>query len=64
MAQPSRGAEGRIAAADAGGMPLLARVALAAGLGCLLAGAIYLLAVRGEALMLDLAAFSQRLFCF
>jgi len=45
-------------------MPLLARVALATGLGCLLAGAAYLLAVRGEALILDLAAFSQRIFCF
>jgi hypothetical protein len=64
MAQSSRSAEGRIAAAGARGMPLLARLALAAGLGCLLAGAAYLLAVRGEALILDLAAFSQRIFCF
>jgi len=64
MAQQSRSAERQIAAAGVGGMPLLARVALAAGLGCVLAGAAYLLAVRGEALILDLAAFSQRLFCF
>jgi len=63
MPQPSPSAERRIAAAGAG-MPLLARVALATGLGCLLAGAAYLLAVRGEALILDLAAFSQRIFCF
>jgi hypothetical protein len=30
----------------------------------LLAGALYLIAARGEALLLDLSAFSQRLFCF
>ena len=30
----------------------------------LLAGALYLVAVRGEALLLDLSAFSQRVFCF
>jgi hypothetical protein len=63
MAQPSPSVERRIAAAGAG-MPWLARLALATGLGCLLAGAAYLLAVRGEALILDLAAFSQRIFCF
>jgi len=32
--------------------------------GALLVGAAYLLAVRGEALILDLAAVSQRIFCF
>ena len=33
-------------------------------LAAVLAGAAYLIAVRGEALLLDLAAFSQRIFCF
>ena len=49
------------------GRPLLptgVRRALLAGVGLLLAGALYLVAVRGEALMLDLSAFSQRVFCF
>jgi hypothetical protein len=45
-------------------MPRALRTALLAVLGALLAGAAYLLAVRGEALMLDLAAVSQRIFCF
>ena len=38
------------------------RRALFAVLGLLLAGALYLIAVRGEALLLDLAAL--RAFCF
>ena len=38
------------------------RRALFAALGLLLAGAVYLIAVRGEALLLDLAAL--RAFCF
>ena len=38
------------------------RRALFAALGLLLAGALYLIAVRGEALLLDLAAL--RAFCF
>ena len=45
-------------------MPRALRTALLAGLGALLAGAAYLLAVRGEALILDLGAVSQRIFCF
>ena len=49
------------------GRPLLpagVRRVLLAGVGLLLAGALYLVAVRGEALLLDLSAFSQRVFCF
>jgi hypothetical protein len=38
------------------------RRALFAALGIVLAGALYLIAVRGEALLLDLAAL--RAFCF
>jgi hypothetical protein len=45
-------------------MPRVLRTSLLAGLGALLAGAAYLLAVRGEALILDLGAVSQRIFCF
>ena len=45
-------------------MPRVLRTGLLAGLGALLAGAAYLLAVRGEALILDLGAVSQRIFCF
>jgi hypothetical protein len=45
-------------------MPSVLRTGLLAGLGALLAGAAYLLAVRGEALILDLGAVSQRIFCF
>jgi len=45
-------------------MPLGLRRLLLALLGILLAGAAYLLMVRGEALIIDLAAFSQRIFCF
>ncbi|HZT48445.1 MAG TPA: hypothetical protein VFA64_10765 [Hyphomicrobiaceae bacterium] len=32
--------------------------------GLVFAGALYLIAVRGEALIVDLAAFSRSLFCF
>jgi hypothetical protein len=45
-------------------MPARVRRALFAGVGLLLAGALYLVAVRGEALLLDLTALSQRVFCF
>jgi hypothetical protein len=45
-------------------LPGPVRRVLLAALGLLLAGAIYLVAVRGEALLLDLTAFSQRVFCF
>ena len=43
-------------------LPSSVRRALFAALGLLLAGALYLVAVRGEALLLDLAAL--RAFCF
>ena len=45
-------------------LPAGVRGALLAVLGVLLASAIYLVAVRGQALLLDLAALSQRVFCF
>jgi len=45
-------------------MPAGVRRALFAALGIVLAGALYLIAVRGEALLADLSAFSQRIFCF
>ena len=45
-------------------MPAGVRRTLLAGVGLLLAGALYLVAVRGEALLLDLSALSQRVFCF
>jgi len=43
-------------------LPRGVRRALFAALGLVLAGALYLIAVRGEALLLDLAAL--RAFCF
>ena len=43
-------------------LPGRVRRVLFAALGLLLAGALYLVAVRGEALLLDLAAL--RAFCF
>jgi hypothetical protein len=65
MAEQSQTAEGAIArAGGAERMPRGLRRLLLALLGVLLAGASYLLAVRGEALLLDLAAVSQRIFCF
>jgi hypothetical protein len=45
-------------------MPAGLRRALAAAIALLLAGALYLIAVRGEALLADLSALSQRAFCF
>lgn len=45
-------------------LPATVRRALFTAVGLLLAGALYLVAVRGEALLLDLSAFSQRVFCF
>jgi hypothetical protein len=44
-------------------MPAGVRWALLAAVGALLAGALYLIAVRGEALLLDLSSLS-RIFCF
>lgn len=52
---------------DEGGhdiMPASVRLALIAGVGLVLAGALYLIAVRGHALLLDLSALSGRAFCF
>jgi hypothetical protein len=45
-------------------MPAGLRRVLAAAIVLLLAGALYLIAVRGEALLADLSALSQRVFCF
>jgi hypothetical protein len=45
-------------------LPGKVRRVLFAAVGLVLAGALYLVAVRGEALLLDLSAFSQRIFCF
>jgi hypothetical protein len=45
-------------------MPDRVRWTLYAALAALFAGALYLLSVRGEALLLDLSALGQRIFCF
>ena len=45
-------------------MPRAVRLGLTVALGGLLAGAVYLVAVRGEALLVDLAALGERLWCF
>jgi hypothetical protein len=45
-------------------MPRGLRVALWSGLALLVAGAAYLLAVRGTALMLDLSQFAGNVLCF
>lgn len=45
-------------------MPRGVRRALFAVLGIVFAGALYLIAVRGEALLVDLSGLSQRIFCF
>jgi hypothetical protein len=45
-------------------MPAGIRRALLGVVGALFAGALYLIAVRGEALLVDLSALSQRIFCF
>lgn len=45
-------------------MPAGVRRALFAVVGLVFAGALYLIAVRGEALLVDLSALSQRIFCF
>jgi hypothetical protein len=66
MAQQSQTAEGPIAEQRraAKGMPRPLRTLLLTALGLVLAGAAYLMAARGEALIVDLAAFSKGLFCF
>ena len=45
-------------------MPVGVRRVLLAVLGLVLASALYLVAVRGQALLLDLSALSKGLFCF
>lgn len=45
-------------------MPRPARWALGVGLAALFSGALYLIVVRGEALLVDLAAFGSRMWCF
>jgi len=48
----------------AAAMPGPLRAGLLAALALVFAGALYLIAVRGEALLLDLSALGQRIFCF
>jgi hypothetical protein len=45
-------------------MPGAVRWAVLGAVGLVLAGALYLVSVRGEALLLDLSALGQRIFCF
>ena len=45
-------------------MPAGVRWALLGVVGTLFAGALYLIAVRGQALLVDLQGLSQRIFCF
>jgi hypothetical protein len=44
--------------------PLKTRLAILAGVATILAGALYLIAVRGEALLLDLSTLAGRVWCF
>jgi hypothetical protein len=45
-------------------MPAAVRFGVFGVVGLLFAGALYLIAVRGQALLVDLSALSQRIFCF
>ncbi len=45
-------------------MPRAVRLGLTLTLAGLMTGALYLVAVRGEALLVDLAALGERLWCF
>lgn len=45
-------------------MPRAVRLGLLLVLGGLMTSAIYLVAVRGEALLVDLSALGERLWCF
>jgi hypothetical protein len=45
-------------------MPGSVRWAVFTAVALLFAGALYLVSVRGEALLLDLSALGQRIFCF
>jgi hypothetical protein len=44
-------------------MPLAARVAILTSLGALIAGAVYLMVVRGPAILIDLSGSVSRLLC-
>ena len=45
-------------------MPAAVRLTVFGVVGLLFAGALYLVAVRGQALLVDLSSLSQRIFCF
>ena len=45
-------------------MPANVRRVLFGVVGVLFVGALYLIAVRGQALLVDLSALSSRIFCF
>ena len=45
-------------------MPGGVRLAVLAAAAVVLVGALYLISVRGEALLLDLSALGARIFCF
>jgi len=45
-------------------MPAAVRLVVFGVVGLLFASALYLIAVRGQALLVDLSALSQRIFCF
>jgi len=45
-------------------MPGSVRLGVSLLVAVLMAGALYLISVRGTALLLDLSALSQRIFCF
>lgn len=49
--------------AGSASMPPAARWAILGAVGALLAGAIVLVALRGNALLLDLSALGARIFC-
>lgn len=44
--------------------PAWAKLALGGTILAAVAGAVYLMAVRGEALLVDLSAFAGRIWCF
>jgi len=45
-------------------MPAAVRFAVFGAVGLIFVGALYLIAVRGQALLVDLQGLSQRIFCF
>ena len=45
-------------------MPAGVRLAVFGVVGLVFAGALYLISVRGQALLVDLSALSERIFCF